>query len=326
MIEASIVICAYTLDRWDDINAAVGSVRNQTTPPREILLVIDGNEALRARAAAEIAGVTVAANAGTPGLSGARMTGAALASAPVIAFLDDDAIADPDWLAELLAPYQDENVLGVGGYIEPLWVAPPPGWFPAEFNWVVGCTYKGMPVRQGRVRNAIGANMSVRADVLRRAGGFATKLGRREGRLLAKGIAESCEETEFCIRTTRLHPGGYWIYSPTARVRHKVPAARTSWAYFVRRCRMEGTAKAVLTGLAGSGDGLESERRYTMGLVRAVFRELAAALAGDPSAAGRAGAIGSGLAITAIAYLRTRIGRALMRAERPLPAPEGAGR
>jgi GT2 family glycosyltransferase len=325
MIEASVVICAYTLDRWDDINAAVDSVRRQTRPASEILLVVDGNEALRERAAAEITGIRVVANAQTPGLSGARMTGAGLASAPVIAFLDDDAIADPDWLAELLDPYRDENVLGAGGYIEPLWVAPPPSWFPAEFNWVVGCTYKGMPVRQGRVRNPIGANMSVRADVLQRAGGFATKLGRREGCALAKGVAESCEETEFCIRATRAHPGGYWVYCPTARVRHKVPAPRTTWSYFVRRCQMEGTAKAVLTGLAGTRDGLDSERRYTAGLVVSMLRELGSAAAGDPSAAGRAGAIGSGLAITAAAYLRTRLGRALMRADRHLPAPEGAG-
>src|SRR5262249_21384986 len=160
--------------------------------------------------------------------------------------------------------YQDETVLGAGGYIEPLWAAPPPSWFPVEFNWVVGCTYRGMPVRNNRVRNVIGANMSVRTDVLRRSGGFASELGRRDGGAAVMGVAESCEETEFCIRAARLHPGGVWAYCPEARVRHSVSAQRMTWGYFVRRCRMEGKAKAVLTGLAGTRDGLGSERRYVI--------------------------------------------------------------
>jgi hypothetical protein len=43
-----------------------------------------------------------------------------------------------------------------------------PVWFPCEFDWVVGCTYAGMDVRSGRIRNPIGANMSIRADVIAR--------------------------------------------------------------------------------------------------------------------------------------------------------------
>jgi glycosyltransferase involved in cell wall biosynthesis len=306
MIEASVVICAYTLDRWNEIRAAVASVHAQTHPPREIILVVDGNEALRQRAAREIKGVTVVANTQAPGLSGARMTGAEFATAPVIAFLDDDAIADQDWLEELLKAYQDKRVLGVGGYIEPLWSKTPPRWFPSEFNWVVGCTYTGMPVRDGRLRNVIGANMSVRADVLRRAGGFAVRLGRG-------GSAQSCEETEFCIRATRLHPCGIWVYCPEARVRHAVSPQRMTWRYFARRCRMEGTAKAVLAGLTGTKDGLHSERRYVLTLARAVLREVGSSFGGQSGGAGRAAAICGGLAITAFAYLQTRLARAMAR-------------
>lgn len=82
----------------------------------------------------------------------------------------------------------------------------------------------GMHVRDGRIRNPIGTNMSVRADVLRHAGGFTSDLGRRKlgfsvsGRATFGGKAESCEETEFCIRAARLHPGGYFAYRPGARV------------------------------------------------------------------------------------------------------------
>ncbi|MER8423348.1 glycosyltransferase family A protein [Mesorhizobium sp. M1403] len=95
MTEASVVICAQTLDRW--LNVATASVRRQTRPAREIILV-DNNEALLGRTQREINGVVV-----TP-LCGCRTTGAGSSTAPVLAFLDDDAIADERWLDELLMP------------------------------------------------------------------------------------------------------------------------------------------------------------------------------------------------------------------------------
>jgi GT2 family glycosyltransferase len=317
MIEASVVICAHTLDRWDELNRAVASVRDQTRPAREILVIIDNNEALRERAVREIEDVMVLANAKEAGLSGGRMTGAEHATAPVICFLDDDAVADPHWLDELLEAYRDPAALGAGGPVEPLWRAPPPPWFPDEFRWVVGCTYAGMHVRNGRIRNPIGANMSVRADVLRNAGGFSSSLGRRKlgfsvsGRAAFGGKAESCEETEFCIRAARLHPGGYFAYRPGARVHHVVPAQRVTWSYFVHRCLIEGNAKAVLADLSGPKDGLGSEGRYVREVLpRAVVNDLRAALRGQTGAARRAGAIIAGFALTAFAYARTRFGGA----------------
>jgi len=313
MTEASVVICAHTLDRWSELTRAVNSVCNQTRAPREIVVVVDNNDALRERAARELSGVTVLANAKEAGLSGGRMTGAECVTAPVIAFLDDDAVADPHWLEELLEAYEDPAVLGAGGPVEPLWQVPPPSWFPGEFRWVVGCTYTGMHVRDGRIRNPIGANMSVRADVLRRTGGFTSQLGRRKlgfsvsGRGRIGGKAESCEETEFCIRAARLHTGGYWAYRPGARVHHAVPAHRLTWKYFVHRCLVEGNAKAVLTDLAGSKDGLRAEGRYVREVLpRAVAKNLRAAMHGKIGDGQRAGAIIAGFTITAFAYAAAR--------------------
>ena len=154
----------------------------------------------------------------------------------------------------------------------------------------------------GRVRNLIGANMSVRAEVLRRSGGFASKLGRREaGGAIIGSVAESSEETEFCVRAARLHPGGMWIHCEKARVLHVVTRQRTTWRYFVRRCRMEGTAKAVLTGLTGTQDGLGSERRHTRTLVVSILRHI---VSGNLT---RAATIFAGLTITAAAYGRGKL-------------------
>jgi GT2 family glycosyltransferase len=299
------VICAFTVDRWSDIVASVASVQAQTQPAHEIILVVDRSPELQHRAEAEIEGVTIVANAYQGGLSGARQTGAEIATGTIVAFLDDDAVADPDWLAELDRAHRDENVLGVGGHVEPNWLEARPAWFPPEFNWVVGCSYyDGLPQVPQRIRNPIGANMTVRADVLERTGPFALAFGRTGAGFALGGTAE---ETEFCIRAAALHPGCYWIYNPAARVRHTVRPHRGTWAYFVSRCRVEGQAKAMLADLAGADQGLASERSYVRSMLpRAIARDVAAAARGDRGGMRRAGAIIAGLAITTSAYVRVR--------------------
>jgi glycosyltransferase involved in cell wall biosynthesis len=301
----SVIVCAHTMDRWEDLRCAVDSVLEQTFPATDVIVVIDDNDALLERARAELKDVLVTPNVHPGGLSGGRLTGAELARGSVLAFLDDDAIADPIWLEELMAAYADPMALGAGGFVEPRWVVPRPGWFPAEFNWVIGCTYTGLPIRDGRIRNPIGANMSVRAEVMARAGTFDPVFGRTYSGTLAR--AGTCDETEFCIRAARLHPGGYWAYRHDARVLHTVTGQRATWRYFVNRCRMEAQSKALLTGMTGTDAGLASERTYVRSVLpRAFARELLAGLRGNRDALGRAGAIFAGLLITAAEYARVR--------------------
>jgi glycosyltransferase involved in cell wall biosynthesis len=310
-----VIICAYTLERWEILSQAVASVGAQTTPAREIIVVVDGNGELLERCRAEMPGAVVVANRHPGGLSGGRTTGAEEATAPILAFLDDDAIADPEWLAEHIAAYQAPNVLGAGGRIDPLWDLAQPRWLPAEFNWIVGCTYAGMPEHAGRIRNPIGANMSIRADVMARTGNFVPALGRSD---TGQRVSGTADETEFCIRAARLHVGGYWAYRPHARVRHFVPASRTTWRYFVQRCRLEGSAKAVLTSLTGREQGLASERAYTRSVLpRALARELAAAARGDLGGLLRAGAIGVGLTVTGCTYGEQRVRLRRQRIDAP---------
>src|SRR5207247_3975777 len=173
---------------------------------------VDHNHALFERARRQLDGVIVVPNREPRGLSGARNTGVAESRGDVIAFLDDDAVAEPDWLAHLLAAYTDRHVLGVGGAIAPHWLEGRPAGFPAEFEWVVGCTYEGMPTARAQVRNVIGANMSLRRSVVGRVGGFRNGMGRVG--LLPVG----CEETELCIRARQAIPDGVFVYEPRARV------------------------------------------------------------------------------------------------------------
>ncbi|MGW1890983.1 glycosyltransferase family 2 protein [Streptomyces sp. NPDC002004] len=299
----SVVICAYTEDRWEDILAAVSSVRAQSLPALETLVVVDHNPALLDRLAKEYKetqGVRVLANAGPRGLSAGRNTGIAASAGEIIAFLDDDAVAERDWLRHFAEGYADPRVMAVGGRTMPVWASGRrPAWFPEEFDWVVGCTYKGLPEGRVRVRNVLGGNASFRRSAFDTAGGFATGIG-RDGNRLPLG----CEETELCIRLSKSRPEAILLIDDRAVIHHRVPSAREHFRYFRTRTYAEGISKALVARSVGADKGLESERRYTTRVLPAgVARGLRDALLARPGGAGRAGAIVAGVVTAAGGYV-----------------------
>ncbi|SEB64654.1 glycosyltransferase family 2 protein [Streptomyces melanosporofaciens] len=315
LVRISVVICVYTEDRWGDILAAVDSVRAQSLPAHETLLVVDHNAGLLRRLTAHYGdggagadretaadtgqGVRVLANAGPRGLSAGRNTGIAASHGEVIAFLDDDAVAERDWLHHFAAAYTDPRVMAVGGRTVPVWASRRrPVWFPEEFDWVVGCTYRGLPPGRVRVRNVLGGNASFRREAFDAAGGFASGIG-RDGDKRPLG----CEETELCIRLARARPDALLLIDDRAVIHHKVPAARERFAYFRSRAYAEGLSKALVTRSVGAQAGLSAERRYTTRVLPAgIARGLRDALLGRAGGAGRAGAIVAGVAAAAGGY------------------------
>ncbi|MCQ4083278.1 glycosyltransferase [Streptomyces sp. RB6PN25] len=309
----SVVICVYTEDRWDDILASVASVATQSLPAHEMLLVVDHNPVLLGRLCAHYEddpSVVVLPNAGPRGLSAGRNTGIAAATGSVIAFLDDDAVAERDWLRHFAAAYEEPRVMAVGGRTVPVWSSGRrPVWFPREFDWVVGCSYLGLPPGRVQVRNVLGGNASFRRTAFDAAGGFATGIG-RDGDRRPLG----CEETELCIRLQRALPDAVVLIDDRAVIHHRVPRARESFSYFRARCWAEGLSKALVTRRVGVGAGLASERRYTTRVLPVgALRGARDALLGRAGGAARAGAIVAGVATAGAGYalgsLRARGGR-----------------
>ncbi|MGH3566766.1 MAG: glycosyltransferase family 2 protein [Pseudonocardia sp.] len=293
----SVVICAYTQDRWDDVLAAVASVRTQRRAPHEVIVVVDHNPDLHSRLRTSLPDVIVTQNRQAQGLSGGKNTGVALASGDLVAFLDDDAVAEPDWLTYLAAGYDHDDVIGVGGLTLPAWETRRPAWFPEEFDWTVGCTFTGR--EPGRVRNLLGGNASFRREVFDVAGGFPSQIGRSSTSRRPLG----CEETEFCIRLAQRSPGTSFLFDARAVIYHKVPVARSRFRYFRARCYAEGLSKAQVTRSVGVGDGLAAERSYAVTtLRRGVVRGVAQALRGDLSGLSRSAAITAGLLSATAGY------------------------
>jgi glycosyltransferase involved in cell wall biosynthesis len=317
----SVVICAYSDDRWFDLERAVASVQAQTRPALETVVVVDHNSALLARARSGLARVRSVPNGGERGLSAARNSGVDAACGDVVAFLDDDASAADEWLERLAACYTDDDVLGVGGSIEPRWPRARPAWFPPEFDWVVGCTYRGMPSSRTSVRNMIGANMSFRREALVAVDGFRSGIGRIGTRPVG------CEETELCIRALQRWPRRRLVYEPRARVAHRVDATRTGWRYFIRRCYAEGQSKAQVARLRGAHDALATERAYTVRVLPlgAVDALREAVRRRRPAQALAAAAIVAGLSATTAGYAVGQVRQALRRGAVSPTSPVGAG-
>jgi GT2 family glycosyltransferase len=231
--------------------------------PDEIILVLDPYPALKKFYDLHMPDdVKIVVSKGY-GLSKARNAGVKEAKGKIIAFIDDDAIANKNWLDSLLSNFDDPNVGGVGGKVKPIWKGIRPIFFPNELDWIIGCSYEGLPRCKTNVRNPIGCNMSFRKDILQIVGYFRENVGRTTNSLI------SGEETDFCVRLLEKCPKLRTVYDPSAIVYHNVPKTRTDLRYLVKRSFYEGFSIAIILNSAKSGTKLLSvEHDYLRYLLR----------------------------------------------------------
>jgi len=291
----SVIICAYTEDRWLQLKKSVASVEAQTSPPIEIIVCIDHNEELL-RKSEEYFGqerpegpmtLTVLANKYDGHLGAARNTGVEFASGEVLAFLDDDAAADADWLERLIAPYDDERVGAVGGAPLPVFEVRRPRWFPHEFDWVFGCAYRGLPPTRGPLGHLIGANMSARRSALQEVGGF---------------HSDHEDDMDMCHRIA--HARHRVLYEPLAIVHHFVPAARTTWHYFWRKIYFANQGKVTVFANMKEASSLDAELTFVKrALTRGVPAEIRHVIRGDPYGLARVSAMIAGIALAGLGHV-----------------------
>jgi GT2 family glycosyltransferase len=99
--EISVIVCTSTLRRWNELCECVSALPAQTLAAHQILEVVDHEPALLDRVADELQDAVALPSDGPPGLAGCRNTGARAAKGSIVAFIDDDALAETDWLERL---------------------------------------------------------------------------------------------------------------------------------------------------------------------------------------------------------------------------------
>jgi glucosyl-dolichyl phosphate glucuronosyltransferase len=100
----SVVICSH--NRSADVSECLDALIPQIGPEAEVILVDSASDPKNEAEMARLATLYPAVNltrVDQPGLSLARNRGVQLAAGQWVAFLGDDAVPFPDWLAKLLA-------------------------------------------------------------------------------------------------------------------------------------------------------------------------------------------------------------------------------
>ncbi len=226
----------------------VASLEIQTHLPYEVLLVVDtpderntfsriftGNRKILLKAI----------SSGKKGLATARNYGVEASSGEIVAFIDDDATAGPQWLSEIEKSFlANPGAAVVGGPVKPVFEGKP---INEKWNWIIGCTS-----RRPLTERPIGCNMAVSRSVFETIDGFDETLGRVK-KQLAIG-----EETDLFLRIQEKMPGSQIICNPSSVVFHKVPERRTTLRYMMRRAYQEGMGKAMM----GKKHSLSTEKTF----------------------------------------------------------------
>lgn len=270
-MQVSVVVPTYSPDRYGDFRECVEALFEQTYDDVEIVIVVDGNQVVCEKAIEDYGDredtVVFCSEADAGPLSRGNM-GVIQASGDVVALTDDDAVPREDWIERLVAAYEREDAIAVGGRMVPEWVAGKPEFLPAEFYWLIGVTHDGFREEPGEVRNTFGANLSFRRDVFMALGGF--KLA---------GMSPSQiqgRETELCARMEEAYGRGVW-YDPDAVVAHKVYDYRTAKGWLARRAFWQGVSKRGMEKFVPGASETESDFLRTI-LTESIPRRAARSL------------------------------------------------
>ena len=241
----SAVICTHNRARY--LPKAILSLANQDLPKEayEILIVDNHSTDETPKIVEGFAGIGNIRYIHEPviGLSHARNTGRQKAKAPLVAYLDDDAVASPGWLGKICQVFEttDPKPGCVGGKVMPIWEAPRPAWLGDDLLCsLTVLDWSGSPHAIDNLNSEwlAGANIAFPKDLLERIGGFTPHLDRAGPRLLSSGDV---------FLEKQIQKAGYpCFYDPEVAVLHHIPASRLTQSWFVRRHYFQGVSDAAM--------------------------------------------------------------------------------
>jgi glycosyltransferase involved in cell wall biosynthesis len=238
-MKVSVILCTYSLDRFADFQEAAESILSQTYRDIELVIIVDGTDSVYDKVKNKYEShesTTIHCNEKNKGLSYSRNIGAELADGHIVAFIDDDAVAHPDWVEHLVDAYNRYDTLAAGGRMIPDWLSERPEYLPEEYYFLIGVTYRGFREQEGYVRNTFSSNLSFDRETFLSLGGYKNKMGKRGENDLQGG------ETELCVRL-QVETGSQVMYVPDAKVEHNIYNYRTERRWLLERAFWQGYSK-----------------------------------------------------------------------------------
>ncbi len=264
------IICTYNRDRY--LGDAIDSLLAQDCDSYEIL-VVDNASTDRTREIVESRLSHPRLNyvyEPVLGLSVARNTGAKHTTAPILAYLDDNAIASVGWLQILVEAYQKNDKLAIaGGKVTLLWPndIEPPQWISDALAGGLGAydlgesmVYIDQPGLTPR-----GLNYAIRRTFLEKIGGFDANLGRVGKKLLSN--------EELYMTELALQQGWQVAYLPDALVAHNVAPERLNRTWFLQRSWWQGVSECYREEIAGRS-GIAQLGRGGERLLRGLYKSI----------------------------------------------------
>lgn len=238
----SAVVCTH--GRAALLAEAVTSLARQTLAPSafEIVVVDNGSRdttpTLLATLGAEIANLRTV-DEPVLGVARARNTGSRAARAQLVAYLDDDARAEPTWLEAVLSAFAAFPQSGcIGGPVRPRWPAARPWWLSdalLSYLAVIDLGPISRPLAAGEW--LAGTNSAFRKEALAGVGGFRDALGRHGPSLLSDEDVEAV--------ASLMAAGWPVVYDPALVVHHTIPVERLTLRWFLRRAYWQGISEAT---------------------------------------------------------------------------------
>ncbi len=260
-MKLTVAVCTYR--RYDWLAKCLEALEVQTLSKSEFQVVVVDNslqpeEAERFRKSLQSTLRLDYVVTETAGLSHARNIALARCSTPLIAYLDDDALAAPEWAEALLETFGRHNggAGAVGGKALPIYEDTRPAWLEGEATLYLAVPDWGgeeLILRSGDPRWLVGANIAYSAQALRRAGGFPEQLGRKRDLLL-------CHE-EYWINESLRRQGYSVVYNPRIVVQHLIQQERMTHRWICSSAFWESVSWVLCTS-ARMGAEVDSGPAY----------------------------------------------------------------
>lgn len=266
-MDVSVIVCAYSLERYRHLLDTIESLVHQLHPVGEIIVVIDKNTALYRQMASDATvygwhNVKLKFNEELSGVSHARNVGIKESSGDIIAFIDDDAIVDPKWVQTIVGSFASDAHVGVvTGSTVPRWESDG-SWLPKELYWMISCSYVTAATTY-EVERVFAMNMAVKRTVLDRVGLFDERLG-----LVGKKWIGG-EDTELVWRVSK--SGFKILCNPDAKVFHAIPEKRLRIGALLKRAFAGGTSEGHMIKVARHRVSPTTRRQYLSTLLFEFF-------------------------------------------------------